>query len=67
MKKRLTIFLTAETFKVGILLQLLNPDVLPVYPFRDDGLLVYDATKTYVHDVLNKNYGTLLKETFVLN
>ena len=50
---------------MGVLLQLLSPDILPVYPFRDDGLLVYKVTKTYVHDVLNIYYGTLLKDTFI--
>ena len=35
----------------------MEKDVLPVYPYRDDGLLLYNAIKTYVTKIINHFYG----------
>lgn len=32
--------------------------ILPDYPYRDDGLLLYDAIKRYVSSVIEARYGT---------
>ena len=33
-----------------------NVEELPYYPYRDDGLLVWDAMETYVRDIVNNHY-----------
>ena len=38
-------------------LQLADPSVLPEFPYRDDGMLVYSAIKKYVTDIINIYYG----------
>ena len=35
----------------------MDKDVLPVFPYRDDGLLLYNAIKTYVTKIINYFYG----------
>ena len=35
--------------------------ILPNYPYRDDGMLSYNAVKEYVTDVLKIYYGKFLK------
>lgn len=35
-----------------------NPDVLPVYPYRDDALPVYNAIHSYVSDIINIYYDS---------
>ena len=37
--------------------QVLDEAVLPNYPYRDDGILVYNVIKDYVTNVLNIYYG----------
>ena len=38
--------------------QVLDPKVLPNYPYRDDALLMHDAIKTYVTTIVKHYYGT---------
>lgn len=37
--------------------QLLNPDVLPGYHFRDDAILIYNAINKYVKKYVDLYYG----------
>lgn len=37
-------------------LQLLDTDILPDYPYRDDGVPLYEAIKRYVSKVVNNHY-----------
>ena len=37
--------------------QVWDLSVLPDYPYRDDGLLLYDAIKRYVSSVIEARYG----------
>ncbi len=34
-----------------------NPDTLPIYPYRDDGQLIWDAIHTWVNDYLSIYYA----------
>ena len=43
-----------------ISLQVLDPSVLPDYPYRDDGLLLYEAIYRYVSSVIEARYGRWL-------
>ena len=45
--------------KVSLSFQLGDPSILPEFPYRDDGLLLYDAIKKYVADIVNIYYGNL--------
>ena len=45
----------------NILPQILDEAVLPNYPYRDDGILVYNVIKDYVTNVINIYYGTCCK------
>jgi len=38
----------------------LDPSILPDYPYRDDGLLLYDAIYRYVSSVIEARYGRWL-------
>ena len=35
----------------------MDSNVLPVYPYRDDGMFIYNAIKNYVSAVLKIYYG----------
>ena len=37
--------------------QVSDPSVLPDYPYRDDGLLLYNAINKYVTSVIEARYG----------
>ena len=39
--------------------------MLPNYPYRDDGILVYNVIKDYVTNVLNIYYGLCLIQTLI--
>ena len=39
---------------------ILDEAVLPNYPYRDDGILVYNVIKDYVTNILNIYYGLYL-------
>lgn len=39
----------------------MDKDVLPVFPYRDDGLLVYEAIKTYISKIIKYYYGKILR------
>jgi hypothetical protein len=39
---------------------LLDPEVLPFYPFRDDSVKLYKIIKSYVHKVVHYYYGKYL-------
>ncbi|KAG1671751.1 Arachidonate 12-lipoxygenase, 12R-type [Nymphon striatum] len=40
---------------------IVSSDVLEYYPYRDDGLLVYDAVETYVRKIVNNHYDKMSK------
>ena len=40
---------------------LMDKDVLPEFPYRDDGLLVYEAIKTYVSKIIKYYYGKIFR------
>ena len=38
-------------------LQVLDTDILPCFPYRDDGILLYQAMEKYVSSIVFGNYG----------
>ena len=38
-------------------IQVGDPSILPEFPYRDDGMLMYNAIKRYVADIVNIYYG----------
>jgi hypothetical protein len=36
--------------------QVLDPKILPDYPYRDDGLLMHTAIENHVRRIVEKNY-----------
>ena len=49
-----------------MLIQMDSLDVIPVYPYRDDGLLIYNSIRIYVSRILKNYYGGWMKN-HVLN
>ena len=37
--------------------QVMDTDTIPHYPYRDDGLLIYQVMEKYVTSVVVGNYG----------
>ena len=46
---------------------LMDKDVLPVFPYRDDGLLVYEVIKTYASKIVKHYYGRIITVTLYVD
>ena len=47
------------------ILQVSNPDNFPEYAYRDDGMLLHTAIKTYVSTIVENIYGKKHSATFL--